>query len=130
MIYLKAGVEAITMGVFERDIGMPFLLGTKAGRKTFEYCIQNRTISGRSPTANSDPDGIADLVKDYEQKRNVNARTGLSSPGSYVVGLIYVVHTVPLASLTLQIARRPTGPGSCPCFPGDYHRCRVSGKLV
>jgi hypothetical protein len=36
---LKAGVEAITMGVLKRGIGVTFLLGIKAGMSTLEYCM-------------------------------------------------------------------------------------------
>lgn len=55
--YLKAGVEAMTMGVFERGKGAAFSLGIKADRMV-EYWVYNRARSGKSPASNKDLDGM------------------------------------------------------------------------
>jgi hypothetical protein len=51
------------IGVFERGIGVAFLLEVKAGRSTFEYWKQNKATSGRSAASINDLDGMVDLLK-------------------------------------------------------------------
>ena len=62
MTDLKAGVEAMTMGVFERDIGATCLLKIRSDRKPLEYCRYIRATSGNRPASNTDPDGIVNLL--------------------------------------------------------------------
>jgi hypothetical protein len=71
---LKAGVEAIMMGVFVRDTGTTSLLDIHAGKNRFEYCIQNRATSGKSPANTNDLEGMIELPEDQRHDRDINKR--------------------------------------------------------
>lgn len=75
---LKAGVEAIMMGVFERDIGTTSLLDIHDGKIKFEYCIQNRAISGKSPANTNDLEGMIDLPEAQWHDRDIHKRDRLA----------------------------------------------------
>jgi hypothetical protein len=58
MTDLKTGVDAITIGAFERDIDTAYLLGSKSGIVTPENCKMSRATKGKSPVSSNDRDGI------------------------------------------------------------------------
>ena len=56
--YLKAGVAAMMIGVFERGKNTAFVLDIRVGVITLEYWTHSRAMKGKSPASNNDRDGM------------------------------------------------------------------------